>query len=44
MSQSKVSPSKKVPIISTVPDGEATPIVQGSHVYLVDGSGYIFRA
>jgi len=28
----------------TVPDGEATPIVKGSHVYLVDGSGYIFRA
>jgi len=30
--------------IATVPDGEATPIVKGSHVYLVDGSGYIFRA
>ncbi|MEQ1578661.1 MAG: DNA polymerase I [Hyphomicrobium sp.] len=29
---------------STVPDGEATPIVKGSHVYLIDGSGYIFRA
>ena len=29
---------------STVPDGEATPIVKGSHAYLIDGSGYIFRA
>ena len=29
---------------STVPDCEATPIVKGSHVYLIDGSGYIFRA
>ena len=30
--------------ISTVPGGEAGPIVKGSHVYLIDGSGYIFRA
>jgi DNA polymerase-1 len=29
---------------STVPVGEAVPIVKGSHVYLIDGSGYIFRA
>lgn len=29
---------------STVPAGEATPIIKGSHVYLIDGSGYIFRA
>ena len=29
---------------STVPNGEPTPIIKGSHVYLVDGSGYIFRA
>ena len=28
----------------SVPAGEPTPIVKGSHVYLVDGSGYIFRA
>ncbi len=28
----------------TVPAGDATPIVKGSHVYLIDGSGYIFRA
>jgi len=34
----------KKPATSTVPDGEAVPIVKGSHVYLVDGSGYIFRA
>ena len=29
---------------STVPDGEILPIIKGSHVYLIDGSGYIFRA
>ena len=29
---------------SSVPAGEPTPIIKGSHVYLVDGSGYIFRA
>ena len=29
---------------NTVPDGEAVPVVKGSHVYLIDGSGYIFRA
>ncbi|HXF53044.1 MAG TPA: DNA polymerase I [Hyphomicrobiaceae bacterium] len=29
---------------STCPEGEPVPIVKGSHVYLVDGSGYIFRA
>ncbi len=29
---------------STVPDGEAVPIIKGSHAYLIDGSGYIFRA
>jgi DNA polymerase I len=28
----------------SVPDGEPVPIIKGSHVYLVDGSGYIFRA
>jgi len=28
----------------TVPPGEPVPIVKGSHVYLIDGSGYIFRA
>ncbi|MGI9402931.1 MAG: DNA polymerase I, partial [Hyphomicrobium sp.] len=29
---------------SSVPAGEATPIIKGSHIYLIDGSGYIFRA
>ena len=28
----------------TIPDGEAVPVIKGSHVYLIDGSGYIFRA
>ncbi len=27
-----------------VPAGDPVPIVKGSHVYLIDGSGYIFRA
>ena len=27
-----------------MPDGEAMPVIKGSHVYLIDGSGYIFRA
>ena len=29
---------------STAPEGEALPVEKGSHVYLIDGSGYIFRA
>ena len=29
---------------STVPQGEPVPVSKGSHVYLIDGSGYIFRA
>jgi DNA polymerase-1 len=33
----------RAPVL-TCPDGEPVPIVKGSHVYLVDGSGYIFRA
>lgn len=28
----------------TVPEGEPVPVIKGSHLYLVDGSGYIFRA
>jgi DNA polymerase I len=29
---------------STIAVAETVPIVKGSHVYLIDGSGYIFRA
>ena len=29
---------------STVPAGEPVPVIKGSHIYLIDGSGYIFRA
>ena len=29
---------------SRVPAGEAVPVIKGSHVYLIDGSGFIFRA
>jgi DNA polymerase-1 len=28
----------------SVPAGEPVPVIKGSHVYLIDGSGYIFRA
>jgi DNA polymerase I len=42
--KTKSKPQAKTSATATVPDGEATPIVKGSHVYLVDGSGYIFRA
>ncbi|KAB2938933.1 5'-3' exonuclease H3TH domain-containing protein, partial [Hyphomicrobium sp.] len=42
MSETKTKAKKAA--TSTVPDGEPTPIAKGSHVYLVDGSGYIFRA
>ena len=39
------SPRKPRPaILSTAPDGEDVPVSKGSHVYLIDGSGYIFRA
>ena len=27
-----------------MPAGEPVPVIKGSHVYLIDGSGYIFRA
>src|SRR5215475_5314706 len=40
----KAAAKRKKTSTSTVPAGEPTPIVKGSHVYLVDGSGYIFRA
>ena len=29
---------------TSVPDAEPVPVGKGSHVYLIDGSGYIFRA
>ncbi len=29
---------------TSVPEGEAVPVGKGSHVYLIDGSGFIFRA
>jgi DNA polymerase-1 len=28
----------------SVPAGEPVPVIKGSHIYLIDGSGYIFRA
>ena len=45
MSETATSPRKPRPaILSTAPDGEDVPVSKGSHVYLIDGSGYIFRA
>jgi DNA polymerase I len=44
MSKQKTQNSERSGRTSTVPDGEPVPIVKGSHIYLVDGSGYIFRA
>jgi DNA polymerase I len=41
MTQSEKSPRARA---STVPDGDIAPVTKGSHVYLIDGSGYIFRA
>jgi len=44
-SSAKQSKSTTRPAAScSVPDGEPVPIIKGSHVYLIDGSGYIFRA
>src|SRR5215813_9982318 len=39
----KTRASKRTAACS-VPAGEPVPIIKGSNVYLVDGSGYIFRA
>jgi DNA polymerase-1 len=36
--------SEKRAAVCSVPPGEPVPIIKGSHVYLIDGSGYIFRA
>jgi DNA polymerase-1 len=44
MSETSPNTSPRPAPQCTVPDGEPVPIVKGSHVYLVDGSGYIFRA
>src|SRR5262249_28347742 len=41
---SKPNKSARPAATCSVPEGEPAPISKGSHVYLVDGSGYIFRA
>src|SRR3974390_3390443 len=40
---SAMTKSKRTAVCS-LPPGEPVPIIKGSHVYLIDGSGYIFRA
>jgi DNA polymerase-1 len=44
MTSAKSKPSKKPAAGCSVPAGEPVPVIKGSHVYLIDGSGYIFRA
>src|SRR5215470_14649407 len=41
--QSTRAPNKRAAVCS-IPPGEPVPIIKGSQVYLIDGSGYIFRA
>jgi DNA polymerase I len=41
---SKHNKSAKPAAICSIPPGEPAPVGKGSQVYLVDGSGYIFRA
>jgi DNA polymerase-1 len=40
----KPKKSPKPAAACSVPPGEPVPVIKGSHVYLIDGSGYIFRA
>ena len=40
----KPKKASKPPAACSVPPGEPVPVIKGSHVYLIDGSGYIFRA
>ncbi|MEZ5856053.1 MAG: 5'-3' exonuclease H3TH domain-containing protein [Hyphomicrobiaceae bacterium] len=37
-------PKNSSAAVITLPAGEPVPVGKGSHVYLIDGSGYIFRA
>src|SRR5262245_22097803 len=40
----KPNKSQRPAATCSVPAGEPVPVIKGSHVYLIDGSGYIFRA
>jgi DNA polymerase-1 len=42
--QSAKSKTSRSAAACSVPDGEPVPVIKGSHVFLVDGSGNIFRA
>ena len=46
MATPAVTPKKSPRAAATcsVPPGEPVPVIKGSHLYLIDGSGYIFRA
>src|SRR3990172_5324754 len=36
--------SQRPAAVCSIPPGEPVPVARGDHVYLIDGSGYIFRA
>src|SRR5215510_7285532 len=42
--EAKSQSSQRRAATCSVPAGEPVPVIKGSHVYLIDGSGYIFRA
>jgi DNA polymerase-1 len=42
--EAKSQKSQRPAAICSVPAGDPVPVIKGSHVYLIDGSGYIFRA
>ncbi|HEX6001151.1 MAG TPA: DNA polymerase I [Hyphomicrobiaceae bacterium] len=42
--EAKSQTSQRSAAICSVPGGEPVPVIKGSHVFLIDGSGYIFRA
>ncbi len=44
MTDAAPPPRPRRPIANSVPHGAPLPVAKGSHVYLIDGSGYIFRA
>jgi len=44
MTDDTATPESKSAARISVPGGEPVPVGKGSHVYLIDGSGYIFRA
>lgn len=44
MSDDTTKKTSKRAAVCSVPDSDPVPVIKGSHIYLVDGSGFIFRA